>query len=1048
MKRLPPVLADRDPARTAMYEHYHADETRCVKALLHMLESTESQQRRIESQAAELVEQIRHQNESHGGLDAFLLEFKLSSEEGVALMCLAEALLRVPDTQTADQLIQDKLSDGDWASHLGGSESFFVNASVWGLMLTGKVVSLDKTIVEDAGDFLGRLVARSGEPLIRAAVKQAVRIMGKQFVLAESIHRGLRTAAAREREGYTYSYDMLGEAVRTAGDAARYFSSYQTAIKAIGTQSGPNDPISSPGISVKLSALHPRFEYAQRDRVLTELYPRLKQLCVQAKQYRIGLTVDAEEADRLDPSLTLLQQLCSESELDDWNGLGFVVQAYQKRAPHVIDWIEQLVLPRKRRIMIRLVKGAYWDSEIKLAQLEGYPGYPVFTRKVSTDLSYLACAQKLLKNPAAFYPLFATHNAHTVASILDYAGPRRDFEFQCLHGMGEMLYRHVMKTFRVNCRIYAPVGSHRDLLAYLVRRLLENGANSSFVNRLVDRELPVGKLVSDPVQSVRALASIPHPDIPLPQDIYGHRKNAQGWNLNNEMELVRYFQSIASFSGKTHHMYPLTAHRTRSPSSHRKSPIRSPSSAREIGTVATASEEDVRLAVEAARAAHADWDRLGGTARGDILLNAADRFEAHRDELMSLCTLEAGKTLRDSLAELREAVDFLRYYSLQGQQEFSRPLTLGGPTGELNQWSLKGRGTFVCISPWNFPLAIFTGQVSAALAAGNCVLAKPAEQTPLIAFRAVQLLRKSGVPDPVLQLLPGEGGSVGAQLVRHPAIDGVAFTGSTDTAKTIQRSLAGKPGPIVPLIAETGGINAMIVDSTALPEQVVRDAVQSAFQSAGQRCSALRVLYVQQDIAKEMITMLKGAMDELKIGDPAEMDTDVGPIIDPESRANVQAYVRRKTESGTPVYVSGRMTGKKQGYFFRPALLEISGIGELKKEVFGPVLHVCRFKASEIDRVVDEINHAGYGLTFGIHSRIESTIERITRRIKVGNAYVNRNTIGAVVGIQPFGGEGLSGTGPKAGGPHYLHRFAVERSVSTDTTASGGNASLLSLDSQ
>ena len=1046
MRKFTPVFSNQDPARTAIHEHYHADESRCVEALLDMLDSTQSQQQGIEREAAKLVRQIRHQNESHGGLDAFLLEFKLSSEEGVALMCLAEALLRVPDAQTADQLIQDKLSDGDWASHLGESESFFVNASTWGLMLTGKVVSLDKAIVEDAGNFLGKLIARSGEPLIRAAVRQAVRIMGKQFVLAESIHRGLRIAETRESEGYTYSYDMLGEAVRTAGDAARHYASYQTAIEAIGRESGTSDPYSGPGISVKLSALHPRFEYAQRDRVFAELYPLLKQLCIQARQYNIGLTIDAEEADRLDPSLALLQKLCNEPGLDAWDGLGFVVQAYQKRAPWVIDWIEQLVTPKKRRIMIRLVKGAYWDSEIKLAQLEGYPGYPVFTRKVSTDLSYLVCVQKLLRNPTAFYPLFATHNAHTVASILNYAGMRRDFEFQCLHGMGEILYRHVMRTFRVNCRIYAPVGSYRDLLAYLVRRLLENGANSSFVNRLVDRELPVGKLVRDPVQSVRELDSIPHPNIPLPRDIYGDRKNARGLNLNSEPELERYFQSIPVFYEKYHRVVPLIANWGIDPSSRPQHPILSPSSAREIGTVVTADEEDIRLAVNNAQMGYEDWNNRGGIARGEILLDAADRFEAHRDELMALCTVEAGKTLRDSIAELREAVDFLRYYALQGHREFDRPLVLDGPTGELNQWSLQGRGIFVCISPWNFPLAIFTGQVSAALGAGNCVLAKPAEQTPLIAFRAVQLLHESGVPESALQLLPGTGESVGAPLVRHPAINGVTFTGSTGTAKIIQQSLAGKSGPIVPLIAETGGINAMIVDSTALPEQVVRDAVQSAFQSAGQRCSALRVLYVQQDIAAEMITMLKGAMDELQVGDPVEPETDIGPIIDHESRKNLQAYVRRKAESGTPVYASGRLTGDPQGYFFRPTLLEISGIGELKREVFGPVLHVCQFKASEIDEVVDEINHAGYGLTFGIHSRIESTIERITRRIRVGNVYVNRNTIGAVVGIQPFGGEGLSGTGPKAGGPHYMHRFAVERSVSTDTTASGGNASLLSMD--
>ena len=1060
---------DSNPKRRAIRARYYADESECVAQLLQSFNISATDQQNIQQEAIKLVQQIRQQNESHGGLDAFLQEFKLSSEEGVALMCLAEALLRVPDADTADQLIQDKLLDRNWKAHLGASESFFVNASTWGLMLTGKIIALDKKVIEHGGDYLGKLIARSGEPLIRTAVKQAMKIMGKQFVLAETIQSGLKAAERREKQGYCYSYDMLGEAARTAADAHQYLHAYRVAIDAIGHNAAridkhkttPSGPYDRAGISVKLSALHPRYEYAQEKRIVDELFPHLKQLCAQAASFNIGLTIDAEESERLEPSLSLLQMLCEDPDLDGWSGLGFVVQAYQKRAPAVIDWIEELAIQRQRKMMIRLVKGAYWDSEIKNAQLNGYSGYPVYTRKVSTDVSYLVCARKLIDNPVAFYPLFATHNALTVASILNFVGERRDFEFQCLHGMGEILYHQVIKQYNVNCRIYAPVGPHKDLLAYLVRRLLENGANSSFVNRLVDKHLPVENIVADPLTTLAALDFKPHPNIPLPQDIYGDRVNAGGLNLDDAVALEAFFQPARVFYSKSWQAHPLLANKTgtekkqinqtdSSASIAAHSPVMSPATGKAMGTVINATTDDVNDAVTNAKASADRWDRLKGKARAQILLASADCFEKNRDELLALCMLEAGKSMADAIAELREAVDFLRYYAQQAISEFEHPRTLPGPTGEHNQWSLHGRGVFVCISPWNFPLAIFTGQVSAALAAGNSVLAKPAEQTPIIAYRAVQLMYDSGIPKDVLQLLPG-GGEVGAALVNHPQIDGVTFTGSTETAKHIQQSLANKPGTIIPLIAETGGINAMIVDSTALPEQVIADAIQSAFQSAGQRCSALRVLYLQEEIADEMITMLIGAMAELKVGNPAEISTDIGPIIDKQALQSLITHIEtcekhgNKVTRGTPFQAQAQ--GDTAGYYLSPAVIEIDGIGQLQKEVFGPVLHVCRFAASEIDGVVDDINRAGYGLTFGIHSRIQSTVKRITRRIKVGNVYVNRNTIGAVVGVQPFGGEGLSGTGPKAGGPHYLHRFAVERSVSTDTTAAGGNTTLLSLES-
>ncbi len=1056
-------FADHNPLRAAVRSAYHADEGECAAQLLAGVSLSPAQRRRIADTARQLVGAIRADHQGHGGLDAFLQEYKLSGEEGVALMCLAEALLRIPDPTTADALIEDTLGGADWRAHLGHSESLFVNMSTWGLMLTGKVVSLERQGLDPGGGHLpglvARLVARSGEPVIRAALVRAMKIMGRQFVLAEDIHAGLKAARHRERLGYAYSYDMLGEAARTAADAQKYLDAYFDAIAAIGKNDAFGDPQRSAGLSVKLSALHPRYEFAQARRVMDELLPRIKSLCVAARAHGIGLTIDAEESERLDPSLSVLEALSLAPDLGGWDGLGFVVQGYQKRAPAVLDWMQDLASRSNRKIMIRLVKGAYWDTEIKHAQVNGFAGYPVFTRKLATDVSYLACAQKLLAHPTRFFPLFATHNAHTVAAILAFAGDRRDFEFQCLHGMGEILYDQVMRRHHAACRIYAPVGPHRDLLAYLVRRLLENGANSSFVNRLVDKHLPIEQIIRDPVAALAECSPLPHPGIPVPARLYPDRENSAGMNLFDSETLGQYYRAVRRLQTESRTAKPITpgvaTTEEAGAEAEKSAPVINPATGATVGVVRHAGDADIENALTSARAAADSWDGLGGNARAEMLEAAADLYQRHRDEFLYLCNVEAGKTLPDAVAELREAVDFLRYYAAQARRDFAGAQPLPGPTGERNQLALHGRGVFVCISPWNFPLAIFTGQASAALAAGNCVIAKPAEQTPLIADCAVALLHRAGVPEAVLHCLPGGGPVVGAKLVSDPRIAGVAFTGSTATAQRIQQALAKNPGPglvpIRPFIAETGGINAMIVDSTALPEQVVGDVLASAFQSAGQRCSALRVLYLQSEVAGRIMEMLRGAMAELIIGDPLDIATDVGPVIDRAAREKLLAHVEQCRKKGFKVESGGDVCDDfgddTKGFFFPPTIIEINGIADLGEEVFGPVLHIARFHGADLDKVVDDINAAGYGLTFGIHSRIHATVERIRSRIKAGNIYVNRNTIGAVVGVQPFGGEGLSGTGPKAGGPNYLRGFALERALSVDTTAAGGNASLLSLES-
>ncbi len=1040
-----PALADLDPLRRALRDDIRVDEREIVARLAEEAQLPQAALERIAQRARKLVAEVRRERIGKGGIDAFLHEFGLSSKEGVVLMCLAEALLRVPDAETVDRLIKDKIATADWEAHLGRSESLFVNASTWALMLTGRVVRLDERETKDLAGTLRRLVHDSGEPVIRSAVTQAMRILGRQFVMGRTIQEALARARDNEKRGYRYSYDMLGEAARTMADAKRYFEAYRDAITAIGAAAGAG-VIDGPGISVKLTALHPRYEFAQRQRCLDELAPRLKALALEAKRQDIGLTVDAEESSRLDLSLDVIEAVSGDPDLKGWDGLGVAVQAYLKRAPCVLDWLADMARRHGRRLMVRLVKGAYWDTEIKLAQEAGLDGYPVFTRKVSTDVCFLACAKRLFANTEVFYPQFATHNAHTLAAVLEMAGGSRDFEFQRLHGMGEALYDQVVGTEAMNLpvRIYAPVGSHEDLLAYLVRRLLENGANTSFVNRIVDEALPVEEIIADPVAQVRRLEEIPHPRIPLPADLFGPgRRNSAGVDLADPQALAPLGQAMAEAAGRAWRAAPIIGGSEQRGVAR---PVLDPADTRrQVGEVVEAGPEHVEQALARAAQAAPGWDATPAEERAACLERTADLMQENLAELMALSVREAGKTIADAVAEVREAVDFCRYYAARARADFAGPQAMPGPTGERNEVALHGRGVFVCISPWNFPLAIFTGQVSAALAAGNAVIAKPAEQTPLIAAAAVRLLHRAGVPGDVLHLLPGAGPRLGAPLVRDRRTAGVAFTGSTETGRLINRALAERDGPIVPLIAETGGQNAMIVDSTALPEQVVRDVLISAFQSAGQRCSALRVLFVQDDVAEKMLSMLSGAMAELVVGDPAWLSSDVGPVIDAEALAMLEGHARRMSAEGRLIARAGLGPGTEHGTFCAPAAFEIDALSRLQREVFGPILHVIRYRADRLDEVIDAVNATGYGLTLGIHSRIDSTVEYIHKRVRVGNTYVNRNMIGAVVGVQPFGGEGLSGTGPKAGGPHYLHRFATERTLTIDTTAAGGNASLMSL---
>ncbi len=1024
-------IAAQSVLRAAITAAYRRSEPECLPMLLALADPGE-QKNAILQTARKLVDALRNKRIG-SGVDGLIHEYSLSSQEGVALMCLAEALLRIPDKESRDALIRDKISRGDWQSHLS-SGSLFVNAATWGLMITGKLVSTNSE--KRMSSALSRLIAKGGEPLIRQGVDRAMRLMGEHFVCGQTIANALANSRKWVNKGFNYSYDMLGEAAMTDADALNYYAAYEQAIHAIGKSAAGLGIYQGPGISIKLSALHPRYSRSRYDTVMTELYPRLRDLTLLAHRYDIGINIDAEEADRLELSLDLLERLCHEPALSGWNGIGFVIQAYQKRAPFVIDYVIDLARRTKRRLMIRLVKGAYWDSEIKRAQVDGLEGYPVYTRKVHTDVCYLACARKLLAAPEFIFPQFATHNAQTVASIYHMAGNnyyQGQFEFQCLHGMGEPLYEEVVgasSAGKLNrpCRIYAPVGSHETLLAYLVRRLLENGANSSFVNQIANKEIAIDGLIANPVDVARAIEplGLAHPMIPEPRKLYQSqgedRLNSLGLDLSNEHRLASLSAGLlasalkhrlalpASFKhGEDSETWPAAAQA-------RLIDIINPADQRDIiGQAVFSNAEEIAAALARAEQEQAIWAVTPAQERAEYLLKAADLLEHESSDFIALAVREAGKSYPNAIAELREAVDFLRYYARQVAENFE--IDTHPPLGPV-----------LCISPWNFPLAIFLGQISAALAAGNVVLAKPAEQTPLIAYYAVQLLHQAGVPEAALQLLPGEG-DVGAALVADARIQGVLFTGSTAVAKAIADTLSQRlnaAGQPIPLIAETGGLNAMIVDSSALAEQVTADVINSAFDSAGQRCSALRLLCVQEDVAEAIITMIKGAMKELCLGNPDRLRTDVGPVIDAEAQKNIADYIESMRSKGFKVEQLPRPAHTNHGTFIPPTIIEINQAGDLECEVFGPVLHIVRYRREQLNDLMTQINASGYGLTFGVHSRIDESIDKLTAQIKAGNVYVNRNIVGAVVGVQPFGGQGLSGTGPKAGGPLYLHRLVQQ----------------------
>ncbi|MFL0670080.1 MAG: bifunctional proline dehydrogenase/L-glutamate gamma-semialdehyde dehydrogenase PutA [Erythrobacter sp.] len=1045
---LPPV--DRAELRRAFRE----DEETCIALRLDQAAAAS----RVHGDAAPLAIRLIEGARAHkaSGIDAFLQQYGLDTEEGIALMCLAEALLRVPDAATADALIRDKIGQIDWGEHLGESTSTFVNAATFSLMLTGEVLDPPEARQRGMGSALKRAINRLGEPVIRTATGQAMKILGGQFVFGRTIDEALKRAAPERAQGITHSFDMLGEAAMTHGDAARYLASYHGALDRLARESGAG-VAGSPGISVKLSALHPKYDFAHAAAAHDALVPVVRALAAKARDADIHFTIDAEEAERLELSLDIIETLLGDDSLflrpdgSRWEGFGLAIQAYQKRGVTVCDWAARAARRHGRKLFVRLVKGAYWDSEVKAAQVGGHGDYPVFTRKIATDVSYLACAARLLEASDVIRPAFATHNAYTIAAIKQMAtkffassseAVGEKFEFQRLHGMGEEVYAALRRLEGNNptpVRIYAPVGGHKELLAYLVRRLLENGANTSFVNRMGDAGIPAADLVSDPVAELAALHPRRNPAIPLPKHIFGARLNSAGVDLADPLvrePLQTQLRQLASTPWRAAPTFPLGAGAA-------EIAITAPHDrAAKVGVMRPATPAEIDAAFAKAVSIQPGWDALGGEARALLLEEAARLFEAHTAEFLSLCQREAGKTLVDGVLEVREAVDFLRYYAAEARRQFAAPLHLPGPTGEENTLSLHGRGVFVTIAPWNFPLAIFIGMAAAALAAGNTVLAKPAPQTPLIAALAVKLCHDAGIPPEALQLIPG-GGDVGAQLTAHTALAGVAFTGSTATARAINRTLANRDGPIATLIAETGGQNAMIVDSSALPEQVVRDCVASAFQSAGQRCSALRVLYLQDDVAEPMLAMIRGGFEALTIGSPADLATDVGPVIDEAAQARLEAHIAECAGKGWRVMRLPLPPEAAKGYFVAPAIIEVPGITALKDENFGPVLHVARFAAGELEQVVADINATGFGLTLGLHSRIAATRDFVKAQARVGNFYVNRNQIGAVVESQPFGGEGLSGTGPKAGGPHYLARFATERVMTIDTTAAGGNASLL-----
>ena len=996
------------PLRQAVTDAYRRDEIEAVQDMLQRAQMTDEERNAASELARRLVTQVRSSRTKASGVDALMHEFSLSSEEGVALMCLAEALLRIPDNATRDRLIADKISEGNWKSHLNNSPSLFVNAAAWGLLITGKLTT--NTSEKNMGSALSRMISKGGAPLIRQGVNYAMRLLGKQFVTGQTIEEALQNGKEREKMGYRFSFDMLGEAAYTEEDANRYYNDYVQAIHAIGKDAAGQGVYEGNGISVKLSAIHPRYSRAQHERVMSELLPRLKELFLLGKKYDIGINIDAEEANRLELSLDLMEALVSDPDLAGYKGIGFVVQAYQKRCPFVIDYLIDLARRNNQKLMIRLVKGAYWDSEVKWAQVDGMDGYPTYTRKVHTDISYLACARKLLDAQDAVFPQFATHNAYTLGAIYQM-GKGKDFEHQCLHGMGETLYDQVVgpQNLGRRVRVYAPVGTHETLLAYLVRRLLENGANSSFVNQIVDENISIDRLIKSPFDTIAEQGIHLHPALPLPRDLYGKgRLNSQGVDFSNENVLQNLQEKLNQASSEDFHAASIVNGEARNVGE--AQPVRNPADHNDVvGTVSFADAALAQEAIGAAVAALPEWSAKPASERADCLRRFADLLEQHTPALMMLAVREAGKTLNNAVAEVREAVDFCRYYANEAENTLPK--------------DAKAVGAIVAISPWNFPLAIFTGEVVSALAAGNTVIAKPAEQTSLIATYAVSLMHQAGIPTSALQLVLGAG-DVGSALTGDARIGGVIFTGSTEVARLINKALSKRDDSPV-LIAETGGQNAMIVDSTALPEQVCLDVLNSAFDSAGQRCSALRILCVQEDVADKMVNIIKGAMDELVVGKPTQLTTDIGPVIDAEAQQNLLAHINRMKGVAKAYHEikTAADVDDNNSTFVRPILFELNNLNELQREVFGPVLHVVRYRASELDQLIDQINAKGYALTSGVHSRIEGTVDHIRDRIEAGNIYVNRNIVGAVVGVQPFGGHGLSGTGPKAGGSFYLQRL-------------------------
>ncbi len=1019
-----------DILRAEIRQHTHADEAACVKRLLQESPLTEVQRKHVVARGCAIVTGCRKDADKAGMLDMFMQQYSLSSKEGVAMMCLAESLLRVPDTETADDLIAEKILSGTWAEHRGQSDSLFVNASTWGLMLTGRVVTLESEITESTDTWMKKLVNRVGEPVVRTAVRQAMKIMGQQYVLGRDIEEALERGRKENTEDTRFSFDMLGEGARTMRDAERYFDAYKQAIREIGKQENKTIISAANSISMKLSALHPRYQYAQRPRVMAEMLPRVRELALEARNYGLGFTIDAEEADRLDISLDIFESLARDPGLMDWDGLGFVLQAYGKRSPLVAQWLAELGRDAGRKLMVRLVKGAYWDSEIKFAQEQGYADYPVYTRKANTDLCYEVCAAKLLDAQDVIYPQFATHNAHTAALVLELARGKQ-FEFQRLHGMGDLLFLQLAKNARdtqLPVRVYAPVGAHRDLLPYLVRRLLENGSNSSFVNRFLDKKVPVAQVVTDVHAAVEASATSRHSVIPLPVDILraagDERPDTHGIDLANA-DAVRQLLSVTDdLANRSWATGPIIGGELNATDGE---PVICPADTRKVvGTCRKASAEEVKKALDVAATAQQGWDALAGEARARILERAAEIMQSRMQELTGLIAYEAGRTLNDGISEVREAVDFLYYYALQARKRFAHSETATDPLGGVSQYSLHGRGVFFCISPWNFPLAIFIGQIAAALAAGNTVIAKPADSTPLIAAESVKILHEAGVPGDVLNFVPGRGSILGQIINIDPRIKGVVFTGSTEVALGIQRTLVERGEEVPTFIAETGGQNSMIVDSSSLPEQVVDDAIRSAFLSAGQRCSALRVIYVQDDIADRIIEMLKGAMAELLIDKPWQLTTDIGPVIDENAQKALLQHVENMQNEAVLHYACELPPGLDHGTYVAPHLIELRTVKQLPGEIFGPILHLIRFKKTQFHKVIDEINGTGFGLTLGVHSRIEKFADDIVKLTRVGNNYINRNMVGAVVGVNPFGGQGLSGTGPKAGGPNYMSRFARE----------------------